>query len=172
MPNLPSRGAHWVAPCQKQDVYLFLSKRGTQGVQTWLVQGRHAHNCRWQLAGSSQLGQCLRKVPTCRAESQLQVENGGVKEKVHYKDVASIKGLEPLCLCKSSLAYNVIILMVPKQALKKTNFSFEVNETQSCPVHAVPLLLLLFQGSSLEGQSASNCSCLAHDDFFLLQVAN
>lgn len=63
--------------------------------------------------------------------------------------------------------------MVPKQALKKPNFLFEVNETPSGPVHAVPLLSLLFQGSSLEGQSTGNCILSGTWwFFFLLQVVN
>lgn len=50
--------------------------------------------------------------------------------------------------------------------LKKT----KMNGKQSGPVHSVPLLLLLFQGSSLEGQSAG--SCMLSGTVFLSSVGS
>lgn len=53
--------------------------------------------------------------------------------------------------------------------LKKTNL-FKMNGKQNGPVHSV--LLLLFRGSFLEGQSAGSSLLSGTHFLFLLQVVN
>lgn len=144
MPDFPSRRDHLVAPGQKC-AYQFPAEvlRGCKHA----VLRAFAHVCDqgWQPAGSLQPGQSKRKALTWRAESPTTGGKWWFKRKSSFQRFCFLKGLDLLCWSKGCLALWGYHLNGSKTSFEKKPFSFEVNETQRGPVHAVPLLLLLFQ---------------------------